>query len=77
MGCKLKVEKKQLCRSHFNNYVHLQLRKVVPTLFVGPELAFGALDFQGTGHVTIYSIMQSYIPSQLTVSREELQQFLT
>jgi hypothetical protein len=43
----------------------------MPTLYAGPEYAFGAFDFTGTGIVTVESIVNSLVASKLTITPEE------
>ena len=76
MDCKKRSVLRNLCRNHFQTYVTTQLRKVMPTLYAGPEYAFGAFDFTGTGFVTIDAILKSLVPSKLSISVEEFKNFL-
>ena len=53
------------------------MRKLLPQLYVGPEYAFGALDFNGTGFVTIEAFLESHVCLKLPISKLEFKDWAT
>ena len=50
--CQRAQYRRELCKDHFQKYVKVHLRKLIRSVYDGPEGAFGAIDFAGTGFVS-------------------------
>ena len=49
------------CKKHFQNHVLIILRKEVRNLYRGPEKAYSAMDFSGSGVISEAGFLSSLI----------------
>ena len=52
-SCNQQCFRRDLCREHFCVYTRNLLRNTLQSLYQAPEKAFGAIDFSGTGYITL------------------------
>lgn len=64
-----------LCREHFCAFVRQTLRQTLIVLYKSPDLAFGLLDPEGTGSLTLDLFLNSYVSERSNLSPEEISDY--
>ena len=71
-ACPKKAYERMLCREHFCAFVRMKLRQTLCELYKSPEQAFGILDPEGLGHLTLELILNSYVVGRSNLTPEEI-----
>jgi len=75
MACSKNIFMKQLCREHFASFARLKLRQTLAIMYKTSDIAFGSLDPEGHGYISLDSILTSYVSNRCGLAPEEISAF--
>ena len=64
------------CKRHFLEFVKVRVRKEIRLVYRDPESAYAALDFSGSGKISIDSILNNLIVQRLGIGSEDIKGWL-
>ena len=73
--CSKKIYLRNLCREHFLLFAKNVMQKAMVELYRNADLAFGLLDPEGLGYLTLDLFLNSYVTGRSKLTPEEITTF--